>query len=179
MSVDLKQISSQNLAADMALFPEMNPGPVCRMDRSGKILLANSNAKSFFGDENLAGKNWRAIVSVIDDATWKEILASERPIPVEEQIGPVWMSFAHVTSPAKDQVFVYGTDITHNKRIEQQIAEVARFPDMNPGPVLRTDLEGCIKLSNAAATEVFGENLVGQNWLHTCTGIKQEKWKDI
>jgi signal transduction histidine kinase len=179
MSVADTHTESTSLAVDMALFPEMNPGPVCRMTREGTILLANSKATSFFGDENLRGKNWRNILSSIDDATWQAILASEHPFPVDQQFGSVWMSFAHVVSPSRDQVFAYGTDITHNKRIEQQIAEIARFPDMNPGPVLRTDPAGCILLSNAAATNVFGENLVGQNWLNTCTGITQNKWKEI
>jgi signal transduction histidine kinase len=179
MSVADTYTASSSLAVDMALFPEMNPGPVCRMDRSGKVLLANSKAKSFFGDEQLAGKNWRTILTVIDDATWESIIAADRPFAIEEKIGDVWMSFAHVVSPDRDQVFVYGTDITHNKEIEQQIAEIARFPDMNPGPVLRTDPTGCILLSNAAATKVFGENLVGQNWLETCVNIDDKKWKEI
>jgi signal transduction histidine kinase len=179
MSVASNEAASQRLAVDMALFPEMNPGPVCRMTREGMILLANSKAKSFFGDEHLAGKNWRSLLSVLDDSTWQNILASEHPYAVEEKIADVWMSFAHVISPARDQLFVYGTDITHNKQIEQQIAEIARFPDMNPGPVLRLTLDGEVLLFNAAASNVFGGDQTGKNWKQICPGLTEARWKQI
>jgi hypothetical protein len=43
----------QQLLADMALFPEMNPGPVCRLTRDGFVILANTKAKRVFGNREL------------------------------------------------------------------------------------------------------------------------------
>ena len=57
--------------------------------------------------------------------------------------------FTHVPSQSGDLIFVYGADITARRRNEEllaeqaaQLAEVARFPEMNPGPVLRMDTDG-------------------------------------
>src|SRR5579871_5237418 len=103
VATPLDQKPLDEILADMALFPEMNPGPVCRMTSNGTIVLANTKAKTFFGDDHLAGKNWLEILPAIDNATWKNILASNQPYPIDQKFGDVWMSFAHVTSPARDQ----------------------------------------------------------------------------
>jgi signal transduction histidine kinase len=171
---------------DMALFPEMNPGPVCRIDRAGNILLANTAAKHFFGDIELQGKSWFDLCPGLDLDTWEKILTSNGVYPVEVQIGYTWMHFAHVCKGRREFVFVYGTDITQTKRAEEKlreqaktIAEIARFPDMNPGPVLRLDLNAKILLSNAAAAAVLGEGLTGKNWLEVCPGIHDNLWEKI
>jgi len=176
----------QQLLTDMALFPEMNPGPVCRIDRSGKILLANTAAKNLFGKFQLVGLSWFDLCPGIDSALWKKIMDAGHLYPVEAQIGNVWMHFAHVTNASREYVFVYGTDITANKEAERMLAEqartiseIARFPDMNPGPVLRLDLEGTIILSNAAASDIFGSDLSGKCWKDVCPGIDDGKWEEI
>lgn len=76
------------------------------------------------------------------------------------------------------------TDITVRKRNERLLAEqqaelgqVARFFEMNPGPVLRTDLRGSVLIANAVARQVFGSALVGQNWCETCPGIDAPTWQ--
>jgi hypothetical protein len=52
------------------------------------------------------------------------------------------------------------------------LAEVARFPEMNPGPVLRVELHaGTVILANEAARNVFGDELVGRRWHHICPGV--------
>jgi len=178
--------NSSSAVVDMALFPEMNPGPVCRIDRNGKILLANTAAKHFFGDPNLQGKSWFDLCPGLDDETWDKILISDGLFPVDVQIGYTWMHFAHVCKERREFVFVYGTDITQTKRAEEKlrqpaktITEIARFPDMNPGPVLRLDLNGKILLSNAAASAALGGELTGKNWLEVCPGINGELWEQI
>ena len=62
---------------------------------------------------------------------------------------------------------------------EALIREMARFPEMNPGPVLRIDRDGLILLSNSQARLVFGEDLVSKNWKEVCPGMKSETWTTI
>lgn len=50
--------------------------------------------------------------------------------------------------------------------MEDKLVEFARFPEMNPGPVLRVDVEGNIIMSDAAAQSIFFE---------VCIPIKQDK----
>jgi PAS domain S-box-containing protein len=77
-------------------------------------------------------------------------------------------------------------DITERRRSDKlladqaaALAEVARFPDMNPGPVLRTDMDGFVKMANRAAARVFGQGLVGSCWTDICPGISSASWKRI
>ncbi|MCK5574121.1 MAG: PAS domain S-box protein, partial [Bacteroidetes bacterium] len=59
-------------------------------------------------------------------------------------------------------------DITDRRRGEELLAEVARFPDMNPGPVLRLDSEANVLLANTAARSLFGTELAGRCWREVC-----------
>ncbi len=174
----------QEELADMARFPEMNPGPVCRFDRTGRVLLANSKAKKLFGEFKLIGESWFEICPGINNDIWQEIVACKTTFILEAEIGKLCILFTYVCS--EDHVFVYGTDITLNKlnerKLEEQkatIAEIARFPDMNPGPVLRMSLESLVLLSNTAATTLFGENILGRYWYEILPDISEDLWKMI
>lgn len=179
-------IQIRQLLADMALFPEMNPGPVCRMDRAATILLANTAAKTFFTDDELAGKSWLTLCPGMTPMRWQHILDAESIFPFEAEVGDRYMVFNHVCPGNREHIFAYGTDITANKlaekKLEEQkavIAEIARFPDMNPGPVLRMDIEATILLSNVAATNVFGEDLLRRCWKDVCPGMNEQLWKHV
>jgi signal transduction histidine kinase len=178
-------ISASNLS-DMALFPEMNPGPVCRLDTNGIILLANTKAQTFFGNKDLTGVSWLDLCPGMTPELWRRIFTEESLYAHEVLTGETWMKFSHVVPDTRTNVFVYGTDITVNKRNEEKLAEqaaeireIARFPDMNPGPVLRMDPEGKIKLSNTAAAQVFGCDLSGRIWLEVMPGLTQTTWRQI
>lgn len=170
----------------MALFPEMNPGPVCRLDRDGKVLLANTKAKKLFAEENLVGWSWFDLCPGLDNETWKKIVDCGDVYPFEGKVGNIFMVFNHVCPSNSDNIFVYGTDITANKltekKLEEQkaiVAEIARFPDMNPGPGIRMDMDSVILLSNAAATAVFGEDMLKKQWKDICPGLDEKMWQHI
>ncbi len=61
----------------------------------------------------------------------------------------------------------------------KELEEFRRFPDMNPGPMIRTNLEGMIISSNIAAQNLFGKDLNGKNWKQICPGITTEVWHKI
>ena len=66
------------------------------------------------------------------------------------------------------------------KERSQELEELARFPEMNPGPVLRLDHEGTIVLANAAARGIFGaSDLVGESWLDVCPSMNSERWQQV
>lgn len=62
---------------------------------------------------------------------------------------------------------------------KNQLASVARFPDMNPGPVMETDHKGIISLSNVAARNILGKDPNGLNWLDLCPDIDTKTWQKI
>lgn len=168
-----------------ARFPDMNPGPVLRVDFDGTILLSNIAARNILGAD-LKGKNWVEMNPDLDNKLWDKIISSESVSYVECAIGDKFYRFDHRTDPEFKLVFVFGSDITTNKenarKLEEQkalIEEIARFPDMNPGPVLRTDFEGNILLSNAAAKDLFGNDLKGKCWRDICPHVTKELWDQI
>src|SRR6185369_9334053 len=96
---------------EVARFPDMNPGPVLRLDFDGCVLLSNAAAQNLFG-QDLQGKNWKTICPNITAQNWAGILSSQEVFPVEATIGDKCFVFNHRTDIATKLVFVFGSDIT-------------------------------------------------------------------
>jgi signal transduction histidine kinase len=173
-------ISAQKAAEkeleERARFPQMNPGPVARLQRDGTVYRANLAASRVFGSEEIRGSSFRDLCRIPDDV-WERIVSSGQPVQHEVEVGPLWLSFTLVHEPISGQVFAYGSDVTELKAAERVLAELARFPDMNPGPVLRLSRDGAVVLANRAALELFhSDDLTGRSWLELCPGVDQVFW---
>jgi PAS domain S-box-containing protein len=107
--------------AEMARFPEMNPGPVCRMNCAGKILLANQATRHFFGEEKLVGRSWLEVCPGLDVAAWGRIVGATEWFRHEAEINGVWFVFAHRRDG--DSVFVFGADVTDQKAAERRLRD--------------------------------------------------------
>jgi signal transduction histidine kinase len=169
----------------LAEFPEKNPGPVGRIARDGTVVMANAAARSFLGEDEIRGRSWIDLCPGMTPELWERILASGGRITHEADRSGICILFTHVVADAGDLVFVYGADVTARREDERllaqqaaQLAEVARFPEMNPGPVLRMGPDANVLMANAAARLVFGENLVGRSWLDLCPGVDTVLWKE-
>ena len=57
MEVSKSNNSLQKEIEALARFPEMNPGPVIRLNRDGEVLLANSAARKIFDQKSLLGQS--------------------------------------------------------------------------------------------------------------------------
>ncbi len=166
--------------ADYARFPDMNPGPVCRLDLNGRVVLANKAARELFRDRDVIGADWMNICSDFTYEMWKDVLNAKESLSFEANIEERFLMFNYVITQERDSVFIFGTDITDRKIAEKLLTEIARFPDMNPAPVLRFDFEGNILLANEAAHNVFGIDLEGQCWRDICPGLENDKiWKSV
>jgi signal transduction histidine kinase len=174
----------------LAELPEKNPGPVGRLGRDATIQMANAAARRFLGQEEIVGLNWVELCPGMTWETWERVLGSgpdgDAVTHEAEVAGPQCVLFTHVISQAGDTVFVYGADITARRQQEKlaeeqaaQLAELARFPEMNPGPVVRADAEGRLLLANAAAREVFGEGLLDRRWSDLCPGVTDSVWGHV
>ena len=116
----------EDLLAEVARLPEMNPGPVLRVDPDGSVRLANTAARTVFGDEIL-GQSWRDNLCEIDESTWADILEAARPFALEKRIGDRHYVFVHRRDFEGDLVFVFGTDITDQKRAEEALHIYSRI----------------------------------------------------
>jgi signal transduction histidine kinase len=176
--------------ADMAAFPEMNPGPVVRTDLSGRILLLNAVARQLFTSDRVAecvGQHWLDVCPDADRRIWQDVLDGQDRLQHESEVGGRQFVFTYRRPAGVASVFIYGNDITERKRAERlaaeqaaEIAEMARFPEMNPGAVFRVDPAAKIVLANAAARALFGgDSLIGQCWKDLCPGMSDAAWTKI
>jgi signal transduction histidine kinase len=169
----------QQVLDELAEFPRTNPGPVLRLSRGGRVELANAAAGRLFGRDDLSGAYWPDLCAGVTAGLWAEVLEAQGHVTHEATVGDRRMSFAHVFRPGREVVFVYGSDVTMLRRQEEQLAEQARFPDMNPGPVLRLDLDGRVLLSNVAARELLPEVVVGSSWVGKVPGVDSAFWSKV
>jgi PAS domain S-box-containing protein len=163
--------------AELGLMPDRNPGPVLMATADGSVVLANVAARRALGDE-VVGRNWLSLCPGLSDQFWNSALAEGEPVVHQAGIGDRWVSFTHVRSENGDFVFIFGTDITERRQAEDELAQVARFPDMNPGPVLRLSVEGEVLHANRAARATFGDDVVGEIWQQNLDG-GQMPWSRI
>ena len=174
--IGARKAAEQELS-ERARFPLMNPGPVARLHSDGTVIRANPAARRVLGREDIQGASFRELCGGIPDELWNRVLTSGEPIHHEAEIGTLWLSFTLVHEPESNQVFAYGSDVTELKAAERALAELARFPDMNPGPVLRLDRTGIVVLANRAARRVFDtDDLTGHSWLELCPGVDEIFW---
>ena len=175
---ELKEAESE--LEERARFPQMNPGPVARLDREGTVLRANPVASVLFGKDSLRGESWLRLCPGVEGEVWRRVFESGDPVQHEAEFGDRCLSFTLRHEPIGDHVFVYGTDVTELKVAQRSLSELARFPDMNPGPVLRMDREGRVLLANPAARRVFGgQDLTGRSWLELCPGLDRQGWNAV
>ena len=166
---------------------EKYPGPVLYLDKNAKVLSANKEARFFFKRDPVTGLSWLDLCRELSKENWQSLLNGGPALQIESDIGGerIYL-FTHVYANSGNGVIVSGTDVSQwkdaEKKIREQqttIREMARFPDMNPGPVLRMDLNGNILLSNEAATNTFGKDLLNKNWKGLCPQITDEIWSHI
>ena len=108
--------------AEIARFPEMNPGPVLRLNEEGVVLLANAAAENAFG-ERLLGSNWRDLCPGVDDELWRRVLAASELVPVEARLGARDFMFNHRRDAKSHLVFVFGSDLTKQKQAERALRQ--------------------------------------------------------
>jgi class 3 adenylate cyclase len=125
-------------------FPDQNPNPVLRVSAEGTLLYANPASRELLD----------AIGGVVGEPLPQDVFhrlreaCDGRPAwRVEIQVGPRTCSLLPVRVPDLGVINIYGTDVTAEK-------VVAKFPDQNPNPVLRTDAAGMLIYANPASAVI-------------------------
>lgn len=109
--------------AEMARFPDMNPGPVIRFVEGGSIVLANRAARRLFDKPSLVGLMWRDVCPGMTDALWERIEMTETNVLHEAQVGDRFILFTHTPRTEAGNSFVYGSDVTEQKEAERLLAQ--------------------------------------------------------
>ena len=146
---------------EIARFPDMNPGPVLRVDIQGKIIMSNAAAKNIFGDL-LSTSMWPNICEGIDKNAWDKILSAKEPIAIEQEIGEKHYIFNHRRDQKSNLVFIFGSDITDHKKAERKLREsdelVRLLLNSTGDGIYGIDLEGNCIFANPACAKILGFN---------------------
>jgi PAS domain S-box-containing protein len=110
----------------LARFFEMDPGPVLRTDLAGTVLLANAAARRVFG-EDLVGRNWCAACPDFDATAWHRVLELGETVAIPVRVEGEQFVFTHRRDTADDLIFVFGTDVTHEKRAERAMRNAEKM----------------------------------------------------
>jgi PAS domain S-box-containing protein/putative nucleotidyltransferase with HDIG domain len=113
----------QNAVKEMALFAELNPSPVLRLDADGTIILSNQAAKNLFLDPNLEGKPWSSICHDEGRPDCNSFLLDRTSHQHEAEMGDRVILFTYEKLPETGKIDIYGTDITPRKRAEKELVK--------------------------------------------------------
>lgn len=122
--------SLADTAVELAMtsgFPEMNPGPVYRLDKRGSVILANAPARLVFGRDRVEGRSWLELCPGMTDEFWRSVLESNDAVALEAQVDREAYVFTHTYDREHDYVFVHGTDLTRQRAAEQALRESERM----------------------------------------------------
>jgi class 3 adenylate cyclase len=124
----------------IAKFPDQNPNPVLKASLTGALMYVNAGGQAIL-------EAWEV---GLGDQVPGEILAHEAEethAPLELAVGHKTFAFHIVRVPQFDFINIYGTDVTAMKAI-------AKFPDQNPNPVLKTSLDGELLYANEGGKDI-------------------------
>jgi len=167
--ISSRQKKAEEAIREMALLLEMAPGPVMRIDRSGKICLANSASKQLYGPAEVEGMSIFTAIPGLSRADFEAMFVSDaKVIQLEAKLGEADYFFVLRNDSAHRYVFAYGADISASKLLEEQVRQAQKMEvvgqlaggvahDFNTllgvilgyGEMLRDDLpEGDVRRSN-------------------------------
>ena len=151
--------------AELARFPEMNPGPVLRVDLEGNVIMSNSAAQNIFGSK-LKECCWQDICPGIDKKTWENILKAKKPVAIEPRLEDKEFIFHHRRDFKGNLVFVYGADITEQKQAQRALRETDEFVHLllnSTGEgIYGIDMNGNCTFANPACAKILGFDNVDQ-----------------
>ncbi len=181
----LKQIEKD--LAQMALFAELNPFPVLRLNKYGKILLANKAAKIYFDDSVLTGKLWFDLIPDCGITGTDKIIELDRAVQQEAQIRNKTLLITYLGNPENNNVHVYCTDITEQKLTMEEKNRLKAAIDQVYDAVIITDIYGKIEYVNPSFEVLTGftsEEAAGSNTSILKSGehssdFYKDMWKTI
>lgn len=151
-----KKSTSTKNEANAARLSDEAPHPVMRVGSKGETLYANAFCDTLDG---WIDPKTRKIAKEITDKAVNCFKTSEEAT-MEYSSGE--RIFVNVLTPIAGQnyVNVYGLDVTKSRDSDKQLADLAKFPDENPNPILRVKPDGSILFANDAASNMteFFEN---------------------
>lgn len=138
----------------LSRFPSENPNPVLRINKEGKVIYSNlvgiKQLKKLKSNVNQkAPKVFYDIVTKL----FKE--KSTRVETLNVHLGD--KDYEYVVTPVKntDYANLYGRDVTKQKKAQDEISNLAKFPSENLNPVFRVNNKLSVIYTNESAKKIL------------------------
>ena len=147
----------EEFQAQFARIPDINPGPVLRVDGDGTIRLANVAARKVYGDD-IVGCSWPNLLDGLEVADWDGILNSTEPVRIDCELDDHHYVFAHCRDSESDLVFVFGADITLQKKAESDLRVYSQIVSTSTDFVTLIDRDYVYRVVNRAYLNLLGKS---------------------
>jgi len=117
--VEKKELELKNIKL-MALFAELDPNPLIRVDEKGKIIHNNDAAKALSKNTNLEGKNIKDILTTINFSI-KDYIKNDKSIIISETINNRYYSILLRGISYLNIAQIYFDDLTDRKMFEEEL----------------------------------------------------------
>jgi len=109
---------------EMAMFPEMSPAPVLRVDRDGTVCVANQAAKQCCKGQEILGTSIFSLCPGLKQVDFEALFnVNRKPLQIESNLGVTSYLITLLGDVEHDHVYVYAADITQLKQLEAQIRQ--------------------------------------------------------
>lgn len=158
----------------MALFAELNPAPVFRVDINGSVSLSNSETDKIFNlvHDDLSGTHISYYISELSQGVLSDLIRHDKQIQLLKNIDDTWFQFIVRGVSKFEFANVYGANITERvnaekqAKIEQEKAEAASHAKSRflatMSHELRTPMNAIVGYTNLAKKKDVNDSLSGQ-----------------
>jgi signal transduction histidine kinase len=114
----------------MALFAELNPDPVLRFDRDGKVIMANPAAVNILGRRSLNGMPLTSIIPGLEETDFSACISGSLTRVHSIQIGDNFFHFIFKGISELEIGNIYGSDITDQKKAEAETLRTSQLASL-------------------------------------------------
>lgn len=177
-----KILQADQMVKAYATFPDKNPGPIFKINCSGKVILANHLAQNLFPKLDIYKNSIHNSIPELQDVCKRMHHDEELSVKLEVKIQEKIYLLQCVKIPNQHEINIYGTDISDIKQLEKEMLDQKRSLDI-AALVSETDLKGNITYVNDKFCEVSQysrEELIGQKHSIVNSGTHSKLfWKDM
>ena len=161
---EIKRVEEQ--LKSMALFAELNPAPVFRLDIDGKIIESNPASNHIFKRENLVNLNIKDILPNINKININEIISNDKIINITEPVDSSFYRFELKGISKLSVCQIYGADITEITKTRLENIKLLSAIEQTSNSIIITKTDGEIEFVNKAFEQISGykkEDVLGKN----------------
>lgn len=149
-----KRKKAEKEIEDLSRFPSENPNPVFRINKEGKVIYSNLvGIKQLKKLESNVNQKAPKVFYDIVTKLFKE--KSTRVETLNVHLGD--KDYEYVVTPVKntDYANLYGRDMTKQKKAQDEISNLAKFPSENLNPVFRVNNKLSVIYTNESAKKIL------------------------